>query len=175
MFNKFLLIISGILMLTCAFLMIGHPVSNVLVLGTFISILILVNGILNIISYIRTDKKSDNPWWLLLDGIISLILGLWLILSDAGIVSLTFALPIIVSIWIVFIGIMRIVAAFKLKDLRSDNWWVSLVLGLLAIIAGVVLMFDYTMAFRLTSIIIVIVFFVKGISDIVLGVTLKSR
>lgn len=175
MFNRVMLVIAGILMILCGFLMINNPVINLYALSTFISILIILNGIFSIVAYMKSEKDITNPWWMCVDGIISLLIGLWLVLSKLGLLTLTFAIPILLTIWIIIAGIIRIISSFQFKKLGVTKWWLGFTIGIISLIVGVLLIRNYTMAFALTSALMVITFFVKGISDIVLGITLKSK
>ena len=96
----------------------------------------LVEGVFNVIAAVR-GRTVERAWWaLLLEGLISI---------GAGIV--TFVLPgltalvlvYVVATWALITGALEIVAAVRLRQEITDEWWLG-ASGVLSIIFGVILM-----------------------------------
>ncbi len=77
----------------------------------------LVSGILEIIFAIRVRKEIENEWFLILGGVISVIAGaLFMLFPGSGAISLIW----IIGLFAIFLGVMFVVLAFRLRGLRDD-------------------------------------------------------
>jgi uncharacterized membrane protein HdeD (DUF308 family) len=77
------------------------------------------------------------PWWIvLLEGIISVALGLLLLLYPFA--TFTALLLVLGCFWIIggIFGLIALVAGLRV----ASKWWVSLIWGLLSIIAGILVL-----------------------------------
>ena len=97
--------------------------------GIFIAI-----GIFKIIDYLLSKGKYDFYNYDLLYGIIAIIIGLITIFCNNLIGSM---LRIMIAIWIIYSGLMRLTLSLKLHTAQIDIWSVSLVMAIVMIIGGV--------------------------------------
>lgn len=122
-----LLIASGIVCFCC-------PAETLSGLSIFLGISLILSGISSIGAYVTTRKMILGAGWVLLGGIATIILGI-LVLSNNAMVSNS--LPFLFGMWIVFLGIARIVSAFDVRRLNFGGWWVDIIWGALLICLGV--------------------------------------
>jgi len=96
----------------------------------------LVDGIFNIIAAIRR-RPDDPPWWaLLLEGLVGVAAGLVTFLLP-GLTAVT--LVYIIGAWAIITGVLEIVAAVRLRQQLTGEWWLVLS-GVLSVVFGVLVM-----------------------------------
>lgn len=91
-------------------------------------------GIFRLINYIASGKTDRYS---LSIGIVAIITGI-IIMFCSGIILSVFR--IIIAIWIIYSGIMNLQTTIVWKDSKSKLWWMSFILSILMIIAGIYVM-----------------------------------
>lgn len=137
---KWLMLISGILIVLLGIIMLFTPLQNLAALAVFIGIAMLVSGVSEIISFFSAER-FERSGWALTSGIITTILSLWIIFGR-GSEMLLALFPIVFALWIITSGIIRIIGSRSLKADGFSNWVWTLVFGILGIVLGVVLLFS---------------------------------
>jgi uncharacterized membrane protein HdeD (DUF308 family) len=75
-------------------------------------------GILQLIAAIRLRREIEGELWLALGGIIAIAFGVYLIVNPGdGLVSLVW----LVGFWAVAFGVINLVLAWRLRNLRRDT------------------------------------------------------
>ena len=135
--RKILVIILGILLIVGSIFLIARPGVAFSMLGYFMALALLVNGIASIITWFKLKDTIKPSVWHLVSAIISIIFAIS-VFSD---VFFKFAAEIVlmymVAFWFLITGIMRIVMSFNMKKDGFDKWWVFLILGILLVICGI--------------------------------------
>ena len=116
--------------------------------------LFIIMGVIKIVDYFVTKGKYDFYNYDLVYGIIAIIIGLITIFCSGLIESM---FRIVIAIWIIYSGIMRLSLSLKLHAVQIDIWSVSLILSIIMIIGGLYMLFQ-TGALVLTMGIIVLVY-----------------
>ena len=96
---------------------------------------ILGNGILLVILALKDRLNNAHGWLLLLEGAISIALG---VLAFAWPTITALALLYLIAAWAVMTGIFEIIAAIGLRK-EIENEWLLAVLGIASVIFGVLL------------------------------------
>ena len=96
---------------------------------------ILFDGIIGIVDSIRYRSALDNWWLLLVEGIMGLIIGAVTLLMP-GITA--YLLVLFVATWAILGGILRIVAAIRLRDHIKGEWMLAAG-GVLSVLFGALL------------------------------------
>ncbi len=104
------------------------------ILGGFIIAL----GVTSFIRYYR-NKEERLFRFDIVYGIISSLMGLLLILNPHALAKI---IPVILGIWITISSALKIQMAFSLKTYQSNMWKMTLVVGLLALLCGLILIFN---------------------------------
>jgi len=143
MINKFkhwwMTLIKGIILILLAFFVFNHPVGMLVGIVMYFSIALLITGALTIIASISSTKTDEDWGWKLTGGVIDVIFAI-ILLSNPGITAAI--LPFILGFWILVYGIMLFGGSFKAKKEGDDNWWLSLLGGMLTIVIGYFIMSD---------------------------------
>ena len=100
------------------FYMLSHPLLGMLTLTLVLAIFLLFEGVLEIILYFKI-RKVRNAGWVLLDGIITLILGflIWAHLPSTSV----WVIGTLVGISLIFTGISRIMLSSAIRRLNTST------------------------------------------------------
>jgi len=106
------LAVVGLLGIATGLLMFTMPGLTGLVLLYFIAGWAIATGVFQIVGAINLRKEIDNEWFLILGGIVSVLFGVGVMMAPgAGALALLW----VIGIYAVFIGVMFIALAFRLK------------------------------------------------------------
>jgi len=111
-------LLVALLYLVVGLYFVTHPVLGVASLTFAIAIFFLVEGVMDLVAYFA-DRQSDGAGWILLDGIITLILGalIWKQWpSSSGWVVGT-----LVGISMVFTGMARLMVTLAVRKLVTAH------------------------------------------------------
>lgn len=134
----YLSILSSILFLILGILLINNPEQIVQVVSFIIGGILLIMGIFRIISYFTSKDAYVFYDFNLIYGSLCAILGILVIIGGDVIASF---FGIIIGIWIILSGISRINLSFKIKDAGVNYWFLSLLISILILIAGIYIIF----------------------------------
>lgn len=102
--------------------------------GIFIAI-----GIIKIVDYLLSKGKYDLYNYDLAYGIIAIVIGLVTIFCSGLIESI---FRIMVALWIIYSGIIRLSLSLKLHTAQINVWNISLILSIIMIIGGAYMLFQ---------------------------------
>jgi uncharacterized membrane protein HdeD (DUF308 family) len=111
--------VAGVLFGVLTFLFPAMTLAALILLfGTYA----VVDGIFNIIA--AAAGRSGRPWWqLVLEGIVSIAAGL-IAFAWPGLTALV--LLWVIAGWAIVTGVLEIVAAIRLRNHISNEWWLAL-------------------------------------------------
>jgi uncharacterized membrane protein HdeD (DUF308 family) len=130
-----LFLIRGILALALGIAFPFFPGAAIFTLAILFGAYAFVDGIFAIVAAIRMNHAEANWWWLLLEGVLGIIVGV-----------LTFFYPGITALWLVYLfgawavvtGVLAIVTAFRIR-MAVANEILMILVGVVSVIAGVVI------------------------------------
>jgi uncharacterized membrane protein HdeD (DUF308 family) len=105
-------LLVGIAYLCFGAYLILHPVIGVASLTLVLASLFLVEGILNIVLYVKM-RPIHGSSWMLVDGIITLLLGLMIYMQWPS--SSAWAIGTLVGISMIFSGVARVMMSFAVR------------------------------------------------------------
>lgn len=110
-------LLSGLLSLAAGIIALAWPSLTAGALLILVASWAIVTGVLAIIAAIRFRSVLENEWLYILNGALSVGLGvLFIAMPGAGILSLVWLL----GLWALLVGILLIVFAFRLRSRRTD-------------------------------------------------------
>ncbi len=131
--GSFVSILTSLVILAVGVLMICNPDVVTSIVGYVIGGVFVVLGVYKVINYFVSKGKYDFYNYDLVYGILAIVLGIIVMLCMNSITSL---LRIMIGIWILYSGLLRLTFSFKLKKFYVDSWVFSLVASILMIVAG---------------------------------------
>lgn len=132
-------LITSTLLIIIGILLIAKPEEILSLISIIIGIGLVIIGIFGVINYIR-DFKDDEPFSLdIIYGVICLIVGSILITNTKIVGSI---LPIVLGVWMVINSIIKAEYAMIIKDSDNKDWKITFIFSILALICGILFIFN---------------------------------
>ena len=169
---KLLNIISGVLLIAVGIYCLCNQDIAAMTAGLMVGIFMLVSGVIEIIVFAATSGVVFGSGWLLLDGVLTVILSLFLLFNKWFTMM---SLPFLFTLWLLFSGISRFVSAFDLKAFGVRSWGWVLAIGVILMIAGFICMMDPWVSVAAIGLTVGLVFLLEGVSSIVYACIPRNR
>ena len=160
---RILNIVAGILLIAAGIYCLCNEDVAVLSAGLMLGIFMLAAGIAEIVVFAGTSGVLIGSGWLLLDGVLTVVMSLFLLFNHWFTMM---SLPILFTVWLLFSGVSRFVSAFDLKALGMRGWGWILALGIVLLVFGVVCMMDPWVSVVAVGVTVGLVFILEGIGTI---------
>jgi uncharacterized membrane protein HdeD (DUF308 family) len=109
--------IAGLMFIVVGVILIRHLHITVAVVGLFVGITWIVQGLAALIGGISNDAREGRAWWIAF-GVISLIAGI--VVAATPVSSLTF-LTVLLGIWFIVMGLFEIIGGLMLRrEIRRE-------------------------------------------------------
>jgi len=159
--NWWAFLLRGILAILFGLAAILFPTIAFLTLVVVFGVFALVDGIFSIIAAFTSRAKSENWWWLILEGAIGILIGILTIVQPAAMKA---AWLFLIAVWALVTGIFEIVTAIRLRKEIEGEFWMILS-GVFSVLFGI-LVFTFPMSGAFA------VGFIIGIYALMFGITL---
>ena len=169
---RILNIVAGILLIAAGIYCLCNEDVAVLSAGLMLGIFMLAAGIAEIVVFAGTSGVLIGSGWLLLDGVLTVIMSLFLLFNQW---FTLLSLPFLFTVWLMFSGISRFVSAFDLHALGVRGWGWVLAVGILLMVAGFVCMMDPWVSAAAVGVTVGLVFLLEGISAIVCACISRTK
>lgn len=169
---RILNIVAGILLIAAGVYCLCNEDVAVLSAGLMLGIFMLAAGIAEIVVFAGTSGVLIGSGWLLLDGVLTVIMSLFLLFNQW---FTLLSLPFIFTVWLMFSGISRFVSAFDLHALGVRGWGWVLAVGILLMVAGFICMMDPWVSAAAVGVTVGLVFLLEGISAIVCACISRTK
>ena len=107
-------LVTGLLLVAAAVYMFANPATPLAVLGFVFSFAVLLGGVFELVRYFGALKPARTGWDLI-NGILTVVVGLILLTASAG-AQATY-IPTIVGVWLIAWALIRLMTAQGLKYL----------------------------------------------------------
>lgn len=155
-----LLLLVGLLSVAAGVIILLKPSDSLSTLAVIAGIFLLLDGIIELGSSLA--RSTRNRGMVALFGVLTAVIGVLLIRHPIGGVT---AVALLIGIWLIAIGVIRIVSSFDEEEHRG--WHVFA--GLVALAAGIVIVAVPNIGFATLAILVGIGFIVNGVGAIGLG------
>ena len=146
---KVLNIIAGVLLIALGVYCLCNQDIAAMTAGLMVGVVMLISGVMEIVVFATTSGLLFGSGWLLLDGVLTVILSLFLLFNQ----------------W--FTGVSRFVSAFDLRALGVHEWGWILAIGIILILAGLICMMDPWVSVAAIGVTVGLVFLLEGISSVI--------
>lgn len=163
---RLLTIISGVLLIGTGVWCFANPGANILSLAFVLGCAMIFFGLSGVLTYIYNRKAHEVSGWILEETLITIILAI-IVLSNQLVTDAT--IPVFFGMWIMFTGVMRVVAAFALKQKKAKVWSFSLVFGIISIIGGIYAFLNPILINMQMPVLIGLFFLIQGLNTITTG------
>ena len=161
---KVLNIIAGVLLIVLGVYCLCNQDIAAMTAGLMIGVLMLISGVMEIVVFATTSGLMFGSGWLLLDGVLTVILSLFLLFNQWFTMM---SLPFLFTLWLLFSGVSRFVSAFDLRALGVHEWGWILAVGIILILAGLICMMDPWVSVAAIGVTVGLVFLLEGISSVI--------
>ncbi len=151
------------------FLNLGNTFLSVAFL---LGVAMILSALGSICSYIGSYKELEKSSWILVDGIATGVLGLIVLANQLTVDPM---IPIFFGIWIMYSGMLRVVASAHMMFMKQKGWEWCLGFGILAALIGVYAFFN-NVTLDLGKVMLVgIIFLAQGINVMALAANMPSK
>lgn len=131
--TKFLLVISGILLLVLGVVCIACPAATLFTTAWLLGCFTLAAGISKFIFTLRTQRFLPNSGSRILSSLLQILIGIFFL---CNILATTISLPFVFAFWIMMEGVIIAIQSFDYKKVGFGAWWGILLLGIAGAILG---------------------------------------
>ncbi|MHC5225423.1 HdeD family acid-resistance protein [Ignatzschineria sp. LJL83] len=132
--NWWVWVLMGILYLVMSGFFFFKPLESFVVLSQFMVALFFVTGVFEIISSL-TNRTVSGWGFNLAMGVLQVLIGGYLMKhASEGLPEMM--MVFLIMFWLIFYGISAISFSFSLKKMGIGTWWLTLIVGILALIVG---------------------------------------
>ena len=164
-------LILGILFILCGIGVIISPQDSYLTLSILFSLSFLVSGIIETFFALQNTKNLNGWGWYLVSGLISLIMGIFLLMHPALSMSI---LPLVVGFTLLFRSFELLGFAFEEKEAGVLNWGNLAIVSVLSIILSFILIANPIFTGISLVVFTGFAFISTGISSVILSFNLKK-
>lgn len=127
-------IITSVVTAIVGIAIICNPSAIMHFVAYILGIIFMVFGVIKIISYFVAKGTYDFYNYEMIYGILAIIIGIITIAYRETIITI---FRIIIGVWILYSGLMRLGLVSKLKKLEVNEWKYALVIAILILICGI--------------------------------------
>lgn len=163
-------IAAGVILILSGVFCFANPGATFPSIAFLLGCTMLLSGMSGILAYVWITKKRETSNLLLVEGLLSVILGS-LVVSNQLLAEA--AIPVFFGMWVMFSGIMNVVEAYTHRKAGTSIWVWLLTLGLLGILIGLYAFFN-TVIFTFPTVMLVgIMFVMQGVYVLLIGINLS--
>lgn len=137
--SRVLWILAGVLLIIAGVICLINPGAVWTTLSLYLGISMLLSGVIDIVIFARGNRYMAGAGWFLLDGILTVLLSLFLLFHQA---FTMLTLPLIFGMWLLCSGVSKFVNSFELRRLGVPGWGWFTALGILLALAGFLAFWD---------------------------------
>lgn len=164
------LILRGVLSIIFGILVIGNPAITLAILILWFGIFIIADSVLALFSVFSHWNDKEDKWLLVVEGLITLSLGLLITISPIATVSLFI---LFIALWAIFSGVSRIASGIQLrKEIEGEGWMI--LGGALSVIFGFIFITQPAIGLATVALFIGIFSIAIGLVMVMLGWKVKK-
>jgi uncharacterized membrane protein HdeD (DUF308 family) len=106
------LVIVGLLGIAAGIVTFMYPAMTAIILLYFIAGWMIASGVFTVVGAIALRKEIEGEWWLVLNGVLSVLIGLFMFFQPgAGALALIW----LIGVYALVMGVTLVMLAFRLK------------------------------------------------------------
>ena len=161
----------SIMFIIIGIIMVIMPKMSLEILGVILSVILIINGIILMI----TDIKLNNnfiPIDMLPASMLSILLGIMMLIYPN---TLSIIIPLMLGTWFIMTSIFKIRLTLYLSKIKNTPWILLMLISILSIVCGFILILNPIDSSVAITLFIGIVIIVYAISDITNMIVLKRN
>jgi uncharacterized membrane protein HdeD (DUF308 family) len=158
-------VVLGVLSIVAGAIVLAKPSNSLRVLAVVAGIFILLDGVVQLVTAFSGDRANRGLLGLI--GTLNLLIGILLIRHPASAVQV---IALIIGLWLVAAGAIRLVIAFS----STGNRLGGIIVGLLEAIFGIIIVSSPHIGFATLAVLVGLSFIANGLGMIVFGILLRT-
>ena len=158
--TKYFSLISGIIFLIVGIYIITRPLFIAYTINIIFCVMLLIEGISQISAYL-SEKREGRSNWRLVEGIVSIIIGIYLVIGYP--LGLPITIIVAIGIWLFFIGISKLLMGMRVVKFEKNIGQRLIVISVIQIIFGIIVILNPLLIASYISLIIAISLIVQAI------------
>lgn len=191
-----LTIISGVLMIATGVFCFINPGQTFLTMAFVVGTVMVICGVIHALAYligrfsediveiaevtevtegigigqVRDKSKKDNNGWILIDALLTLLLGILVLFNQ---ITADLAIPMVFGMWVLVSGLLRIEAASRIDRInKRGNFKAAFVTGLVTTIIGLFGFVNPLVSWISIIVLLGLFMLVQGINSLELGINM---
>lgn len=160
-----LFLLVGVLSIAAGVIVLFKPSDSLATLAVIAGIFLLVDGILELTASLMHGTRNRGSLALL--GVLTAIVGVLLIRHPIGGIAFV---ALLIGIWLIAVGVVRIIAAFEVDENRGWNIFA----GAVELLAGIVIVSDPNIGFATLALLVGLGFILNGMGMLAVGWSLHT-
>lgn len=160
-----LVVTLGVLSLVAGVIVIVKPSNSLKTLAVVVGIFVLLDGIAEFV--LAFDRRTANRGMVALLGLLDFVVGILLIRHPVGGVK---AIALLLAIWLIAAGVVRLMIAFDTQGDRLGRF----VVAAIEIVFGIVIVANPNIGFATLAVLVGLAFIVNGLGLIAVGILLRA-
>jgi uncharacterized membrane protein HdeD (DUF308 family) len=160
-----LLVLIGIVSVVAGGILVAKPSHSLATLSVIFGIFLLIDGIVDVAS--SFGRGEENRALTAIFGLLAIVIGILLIRHPTSAVS---AIGLIIGIWLVAAGALRLLRAFAF----GGHVVLRVLIALLEIVVGVIVVSDPHIGYATLAILLGIWLIINGLAWIGLGIVVRA-
>lgn len=160
-----LVVSLGVLSVVAGGIVIAKPSHSLKTLAVIVGIFVLLDGIAEFV--LAFDRRTANRGLVALLGLLDLVVGILLIRHPVTGVK---AIALLLAIWLIAAGVVRVMIAF---DTHGDRLG-RLVVAAIEIVFGIVIVADPNIGYATLAVLVGLAFIMNGLGMIAFGLLLRA-
>ncbi|MGN0316713.1 MAG: HdeD family acid-resistance protein [Lachnospira sp.] len=158
------MIIISLALLVLGVFMIIFPETSQELLCRSIGIVLCIWGVFRLIAYFKTAGQEVLASFGLVQGVSLLAFGIFFVMKPDLIATL---FGVALAILIIIDGVLKLQYAVEFYHLKTELWWVELIVAAVVIIMGIIALLNPFSATSTLMIFMGILFVIEGITDLI--------
>jgi uncharacterized membrane protein HdeD (DUF308 family) len=160
-----LLVLIGVVSVVAGGILVAKPSHSLATLSVIFGIFLLIDGIVDVAS--SFGRAEENRALTAIFGLLAIVIGILLIRHPTTAVS---AIGLIIGIWLVAAGALRLLRAFTF----GGHVILRVLIALLEIVVGVIVVSDPHIGYATLAILLGIWLIINGLAWIGLGIVVRT-
>lgn len=165
-------ILAGVLMLLSGVWCFANPGASFMSLAFVLGIVMIITGMTGAATYFTEKNRNPEGGWVISESILTFILGC-IVLSNQLLVDAM--VVIFFGMWLIFSGCLRVVAAFQLRKLQENSWHWTLGFGVAASLMGLYGFINPITLGLSVGLLVGAFFVVQGANVLVIGINMPHK
>ncbi|GAK48512.1 hypothetical protein LOSG293_340160 [Secundilactobacillus oryzae JCM 18671] len=158
--------ITGVLFIVAAFALLSAPKVSAIVLAFLMAVMAILSGLTTLAAYTKLrDYVNGRAIVALIIGILDILIGLVFLFDyQSAIVTLGY----LFGLWFIFDSVERLLVISHIRQ-RSSFYWISLILNILGLVAGILVFIHPWVAVLSINFMIVAYLLIFGVNAILVA------